>query len=100
MSKPDIVAMMTEEARSYSNLCAVLDHLAQGNRGETRLQPQRLQSLIQAHCEQFVKAYLRRSAGHSDISYDDAPPQDVEKIADSGGMFYTRKEAQAREKTR
>ena len=35
----------------------VLDYLVQGNRGETPLQPQRLQSVIQAHCEQFVKAY-------------------------------------------
>ncbi|CAE7763757.1 unnamed protein product [Symbiodinium sp. CCMP2592] len=57
MSTPEIVARMTEEARSYSHLCAVLDYLAQANRGETRLQAGKLQTLIQTHCEHFVRTY-------------------------------------------
>ena len=45
MSKPNILARMTEEARSCPNLCAVLDYLVLGNWGET-LQPQKLQALV------------------------------------------------------
>ena len=52
----DIVDTLRNEMKSFSALCAVLDYLVAGNRGQT-LQASKLQTLIMEHCNLFLKAY-------------------------------------------